>query len=157
MMHFCDNIFHLKYQGMSNASNTIITAETEVNAPVEKVWDCWTNPDHIICWHFASADWQASKAQNDLKAGGSFSFRMEAKDGTMCFDFSGVYTAIKANEYIEYTLDDQRKVTITFGEWDNRTKLVESFEAESENTVELQKGGWQAILDNFKKYTESIS
>lgn len=134
---------------------TVVTVESIIHAPVEKVWETWTQPQHITQWCNASDDWQAPRAENDLREGGSFVTRMEAKDGSMGFDFGGVYDAVRTNEYIEYTMEDGRKVQITFHPKGNETKVVESFEAESQNPVELQKGGWQAILDNFKKYTES--
>ena len=135
---------------------TKITVETTVNAPVEKVWRSWTEPQHITNWNNASDDWHAPWAKADFKEGGNFVARMEAKDGSMGFDFGGVYNVIKTNEYIEYTIGDGRKVQVTFTHQGNATKVVETFEAESTNPVELQRGGWQAILDNFKKYTESI-
>jgi uncharacterized protein YndB with AHSA1/START domain len=131
-----------------------ITVEVQVNAAIDKVWQYWTEPVHIVNWNFASDDWCAPKATNDLKVGGKFSSRMEAKDGTIGFDFSGVYDQVKMNEIIDYTLDDDRKVKIVFSASEDGTKLIETFEAETENSIELQKGGWQAILNNFKKYAE---
>lgn len=135
---------------------TKITIETTINAPVEKVWKAWTDPDHITKWNFASDDWHSPWAKSDFKEGGNFSARMEAKDGSMGFDFGGVFNVIKTNEYIETTLGDGRKVETTFVRQGNQTKVIETFEAENTHPVEIQKGGWQAILDNFKKYTESI-
>jgi len=134
---------------------TVVTVESTIQAPVEKVWERWTQPQHIINWCSASDDWHTPRAENDLRVGGSFVSRMEAKDGSLGFDFGGIYDAVRKNEYIEYTMEDGRKVQITFSPKGDVTKVVESFEAESMNPVELQKGGWQAILDNFKKYTES--
>ena len=134
---------------------TIITVENTINAPVEKVWELWTKPEHIIKWNNASEDWHTPHAENDLRPGGSFVSRMEAKDGSMGFDFGGVYDEVRNNEYIGYTMDDGRKVKISFSTGGNKTKVVESFEAENTNSVELQKGGWQAILNNFKEYTEA--
>jgi uncharacterized protein YndB with AHSA1/START domain len=134
---------------------TIITVENTVNAPVEKVWEYWTNPGHIIKWNSPSDDWHTPRAENDLRVGGSFSSRMEAKDGSFGFDFAGIYDAVRNNEYLEYTIGDGRKVSVTFSASGNTTKVVESFETESINSVEMQRGGWQAILDSFKKYTES--
>jgi uncharacterized protein YndB with AHSA1/START domain len=136
---------------------TRVTIETTVNAPVEKVWKAWTDPDHITKWNFASDDWHSPWAKSDLREGGNFSARMEAKDGSMGFDFGGVFNVIKTNEYIETTLGDGRKVETTFISQDNQTKVVEIFEAENIHPVEFQKAGWQAILDNFKKYAESIA
>ena len=135
---------------------TKITVETTVNAPVEKVWKSWNEPQHIKNWCAASDDWHAPKAENDLRTGGTFSTRMEAKDGSFGFDFGGVYDNVKKNELIEYTMGDGRKVQVSFSPAGDQTKIVETFDAESTNSVEMQRGGWQAILDNFKKYTESI-
>lgn len=132
----------------------IITVENKINAPLEKVWACWNSPEHITGWNFASGDWHSPKAENDLREGGSFVYRMEAKDGSFGFDFGGVYDIVRPKEYIEYTLGDGRKVNITFSEEDGATKVTESFEAEGQNTQELQQQGWQAILDNFKNYVE---
>ena len=134
---------------------TIITVESTVNAPVEKVWKYWSAPEHITQWNNASDDWHTPRAQNDLKTGGTFSVRMEAKDGSFGFDFGGVYDSVKKNEYIEYTMGDGRKVKVYFTPQGDKTKVTESFEAETTNSEEMQRGGWQAILDNFKKYTES--
>jgi uncharacterized protein YndB with AHSA1/START domain len=135
---------------------TKITVETTVNAPVEKVWSSWTEPQHITKWNNASDDWHTPWAKADFREGGNFVTRMEAKDGSMGFDFGGVYNVIKTNEYIEYTIGDGRKVQVAFNKQGNATKVVETFEAENTHPVEFQRGGWQAILDNFKKYTESI-
>ena len=136
--------------------NTIqITVETLVNAPITKVWDFWTEPKHIINWNTASDDWHTPNATNDLRAGGRFNSRMEAKDGSFGFDFSGVYTNVQPMELIEYTLDDDRKVRILFTPHGENIMITETFDAEEENTVELQQFGWQCILNNFKKYTET--
>jgi uncharacterized protein YndB with AHSA1/START domain len=140
---------------MSATTKTSITVETTVKASAEKVWKFWTSPEHIIQWNSASDDWHTPRATNDLQAGGSFTARMEAKDGSFGFDFGGIYDEIKENELISYTLGDGRKVSVHFSEAGGTTKIVETFEAEGANSIELQKGGWQAILDNFKKYTES--
>jgi uncharacterized protein YndB with AHSA1/START domain len=140
---------------MTTHDKTVITVENTINAPVEKVWEYWTRPEHITQWNNASDDWHTTRAENDLRAGGSFVSRMEAKDGSFGFDFGGVYDAITTNEYIEYTIGDGRKVKITFTANGNKTKVIESFEAESTNSIEMQQGGWQNILDNFKKYTEA--
>lgn len=135
---------------------TVITIETIVNAPMEKAWEAWTKPEHITQWSFASDDWHTPWAKNDLRAGGSFSSRMEAKDGSMGFEFGGIYDVVTTNEYIEYTMGDGRKVKINFIADGATTKIVQSFDAEQQNSVEMQRGGWQAILDNFKKYTEQL-
>ncbi|TMI65297.1 MAG: hypothetical protein E6H07_05085 [Bacteroidetes bacterium] len=136
-------------------NKTIITVETTVNAPVEKVWQYWTEPRHIIRWNNASADWCTTKAENDLREGGSFSATMAAKDGSFSFDFGGVYDKVKKHKLIEYTLGDGRKVKVVFTSTGNQTKVVEEFEAESTHSIEMQKGGWQSIMDNFKKHVEA--
>lgn len=141
---------------MAIQEKTIITVATTVNAPIQKIWECWTQPEHITQWNNASDDWHTPTATNDLQVGGTFTSRMEAKDGSMGFDFGGKYDAIRTNEYIEYTLEDDRKVKVSFTAAGNSTKISESFDAENMNTPELQKTGWQAILDNFKKYTETV-
>jgi uncharacterized protein YndB with AHSA1/START domain len=135
---------------------TIITVETFVNAPIDKVWECWTHPEHIVNWNFASADWHAPKAENDLRPGGSFTSRMEAKDGSYGFDFEGVYDDVIINNLISYTLGDGRTVVIKFTNTGNETHIAESFEAEDVNPEEMQRDGWQAILNNFKKYAENV-
>jgi len=134
---------------------TAITIEAEIAAPIEKIWTYWTEPEHIKNWNFASDDWCTPSATNDLRVGGKFSSRMEAKDGSMGFDFGGTYTEVKENESIEYTLGDERKVEIKFIKAGDSCNVVETFEAEDENSIEMQKGGWQAILNNFKKYVEN--
>lgn len=138
---------------MTSASS--ITVEVKVNAPLEKVWDYWTNPQHIVQWCFASEDWHAPHASNDLRVGGKFSSRMEAKDGSMGFDFEGEYTKVEQHIEIEYVLADARRVNIRFDSDGKETTVTETFDPENENTLELQRAGWQAILDNFKRYTES--
>jgi uncharacterized protein YndB with AHSA1/START domain len=135
---------------------TKITVKATVNAPVEKVWKTWNEPQHIKNWCAASEDWHAPKAENDLRTGGTFSTRMEAKDGSFGFDFGGIYDNVRKNELIEYTMGDGRKVSVHFKSNGNQTEIVETFEAETQNSVDMQKTGWQAILDNFKKYTESL-
>ena len=140
---------------METKETTVITVESTIDAPVEKVWEFWTKPEHITKWNNASDDWHTPRAENDLRVGGKFSARMEAKDGSFGFDFGGVYDAVRENEYIEYTLGDDRKVKVNFTPQGNKTKVVESFDAENTHSVEMQRGGWQAILDNFKKYTEA--
>ena len=140
---------------METTQSTFITVESTVNAPVEKVWNYWTSPEHIIHWNNASDDWHTPFAENDIRTDGKFLSRMEAKDGSMGFDFAGVYDEVVPNELIAYTMGDGRKVKIIFSAQGDQTKVVETFEAENENSVELQRGGWQAILDNFKRYTEA--
>jgi Uncharacterized conserved protein len=133
---------------------TKITVQAVIQAPVEKVWKCWTEPEHITKWSQASEEWHAPYAENDLQAGGKFLTRMEAKDGSFGFDFSGVYDDVKVHEVIAYSLGDGRKVEITFIAQGNETKVVETFDAESTHPLEHQQAGWQAILDNFKTYAE---
>ena len=142
---------------MDTQNKTVITVESTINAPVEKVWEYWIKPEHITKWNNASDDWHSPRAENDVRVGGKFMARMEAKDGSMGFDFAGVYDAVTEHECIEYTMDDGRKVKVNFSGDGNTTKIVESFEAEDTHAVEMQKGGWQSILDNFKKYTESLN
>ena len=140
---------------METATKTTITVENTVKAPVEKVWSFWTKPEHITKWNNASDDWHTPHAENDLRTGGKFLARMEAKDGSFGFDFGGVYDEVKTNELISYTIGDGRKVAIEFTDNGNETKVVETFEAEDINSIDLQRTGWQAILDNFKKYVEN--
>jgi len=140
---------------MSASDKIRLTVLTTINAPVEKVWDFWTNPFHILHWNFASDDWQTTYAENDLKAGGRFLSRMEAKDGSMGFDFTGEYTRIELHQKIGFLLDDGRSVELTLISSENETTIQEVFEAEQENTPELQQKGWQSILDNFRHYVES--
>lgn len=132
-----------------------ITVEATVDAPLETVWDCWTKPEHITHWNAASDDWHAPHATNDLREGGTFTCRMEAKDGSVGFDFGGTYSKVIEHEHIAYKMDDDRTVEITFAEKNGGTHVIETFQAETENSVEMQKEGWQAILDNFKRYTEA--
>ena len=134
---------------------TTITVETIVNAPVQKAWECWTNPEHVKQWNNASDDWHTTSASNDLRVGGQFSYHMAAKDGSFGFDFGGTYDAVKTNELIEYTLGDNRKVKVTFTSVNGGTKVVETFEAEETHTIEQQQTGWQNIMDNYKKHTET--
>ncbi|MCG6186164.1 SRPBCC family protein [Maribellus maritimus] len=140
---------------MQKKEKTFITVSTKIEAPVQKVWDFWTQPNHIINWNFASDDWFCPWAKNDIREGGKFVWRMEAKDGSFGFDFSGTYNFVKEKEQIEETLDDERKVKITFRGEGDETHVKEVFEAENENPIEMQKKGWQAILNNFKKYVEA--
>ncbi|HEY0653168.1 MAG TPA: SRPBCC family protein [Chryseosolibacter sp.] len=133
-----------------------ITVQTTVNAPVKKVWEAWSEPKHITKWCQASDDWHAPKAENDLRTGGKFVTTMAAKDGSVSFDFGGVYSNVKPTSLIEYAMEDGRKVKVIFESIGDKTKVTETFDPESENSIELQRDGWQAILDNFKKYTESL-
>ena len=140
---------------METQEKVVITVETTVDAPAKKVWEYWTRPAHIMQWNHAVDTWHSPTAENDLRVGGRFVYRMEAKDGGMGFDFGGVYDVVRPLEYIEYAIDDGRKVKINFSPKGNSTHIRETFEAESENPIDMQKGGWQSILDNFKKYTEA--
>ncbi len=139
---------------MKTEKKEVITVSAVVDSPVENVWEMWTSPDHIVKWNFATADWQCPRAENDLRAGGKFNFRMEAKDGSSGFDLTGSYDRVVPDELIEYKLDDGREVKVLFESEGSKTKVTESFEAENTHSIELQRGGWQAILDNFKKHAE---
>lgn len=132
-----------------------ITVETFVNAPIEKVWKFWTEPKHIDKWNRASEDWESRDSKNDVRTGGNFSTIMAAKDGSQSFEFGGTYTNVIPNKLIEYKLGDDRKVSIKFEEENGGVKVTETFDQETENSEELQRSGWQAILDSFKNYTEN--
>lgn len=134
----------------------IITVETNVAAPIEKVWSAYTTPDDIKQWNFASDDWHTPSATVDLREGGSFSSRMEAKDGSMGFDFAGTYTKIETQKLIEYEFGD-RHARVEFIPGEDGVRVTVTFEAENEYPVEQQRGGWQAILDNFKRHAEAHS
>ncbi len=136
-------------------AKNMIDIEALINRAPEKVWEFWTKPEHIMEWNNASPDWHTPHAQNDLRPGGSFSSRMEARDGSMGFDFGGVYDDVHPYELISYTMSDGRKVVVNFEPEGGGTRVRESFMPEAENPLEFQKSGWQAILDNFKKYAES--
>ncbi|MBU2950544.1 SRPBCC domain-containing protein [Tamlana agarivorans] len=132
----------------------IITVQTTVKAEIDRVWDCWTKPEHILNWNFASDTWCCPKADNDLKPNGQFSWRMEAKDGSMGFDFTGTYVNIIKKELITYKMADGRFVKITFSENEDEIMISETFDAEGTHADEQQRTGWQAIIENFKKYVE---
>ena len=134
----------------------MITVTTTIEASIEKVWDAWNKPEHITKWCFASDDWHAPRATNDLKVGGSFNTRMEAKDGSFGFDLQGIYDVVESNTLIKYHLEDGRNVEIHFSLVEGKTSIVEKFDPENQNPHELQQAGWQMILNNFKKYVESI-
>ncbi len=139
--------------------NTQITVAVTISAPVEKVWEIFNNPADIMSWNTASAEWHTPKSENNLKVGGTFSVRMEAKDGSAGFDLTGTYTEVIPSERIAYTMEDGRKVEVSFESVDSdngpATKITETFDAEIVNQLELQKMGWQAILDNLKAYVEN--
>jgi uncharacterized protein YndB with AHSA1/START domain len=139
---------------MRTKARTEITVQVAVAVPINQGWKCWTSPEDIICWNFASDDWHTPRAENDLRVGGKFLSRMEAKDGSMGFDFEGIYQIVKPHEQIQYILADDRIVKIDFQEDGANTLIIETFDAEEENSIELQRGGWQSILDNFKGYAE---
>jgi uncharacterized protein YndB with AHSA1/START domain len=140
---------------METTEITTIEVETTINAPVEKVWQFWIEPKHIMQWNNASDDWHTPRAENDFRVGGKFISRMEAKDGSMGFDFTGTYTHIQEHRQIEYILDDGRKVQVIFRAQGQQTTVTEIFEAERTHARDMQQAGWQAILNNFKNYVEA--
>ena len=137
------------------AHATKITVEATVNAPVAKVWELWNNPNDIIKWNTPDPGWHTPSSENDLRVGGKFKNRMEAKDGSFGFDFEGIYDSVILNQEISYTMADGRQATTIFTEQDGKTHLATTFDAETENNPEFQKQGWQSILNNFVKYAES--
>ena len=141
---------------METTERTTITVEATVNAPVEKVWESWSQPEHITQWCNASDDWHSPYADNDLRTGGKFKTTMAAKDGSFSFDFGGTYTDVQEHRFMAYTMDDGRKVSVTFNDRNGVTHITETFEPEAINPIEMQQGGWQAILNSFKKYTEAL-
>jgi uncharacterized protein YndB with AHSA1/START domain len=140
---------------METTAKTRITVETVVNAHTEKVWDLWTEPKHIIHWNFASIDWHTTYAEIDLRVGGRFLYRMEARDGSSGFDLAGTFNSLELYKFIEYTLTDGRRVRVNFDRKGTGTRVAEIFETELVNLPSRQREGWQAILDNFKRYAES--
>ena len=140
---------------METKERELISVQAVINAPVEKVWESWTNPEDIKKWNHASEDWYTPEASNDLRPGGKFNYRMESRDGKSGFDFWGIYNNIIEYKIISYGLGDGRKATVTFSALGNKTSVVETFEAEKSNSAERQRTGWQAILNNFKTYTET--
>jgi uncharacterized protein YndB with AHSA1/START domain len=134
----------------------LITVQATVSAPVEKVWQAWTQPQHITQWNQASPDWHCPKAENDLRDGGKFSSTMAARDGSMSFDFGGTHSKVEQHKVIESAMGDGRTMKVQFTSTPNGTQVTETFEAEGQNPVEMQRAGWQAILDNFKQYTEKL-
>lgn len=134
---------------------TKITVSTSIAAPVHKVWEYYTAPEHITKWNYADESWHCPAAQNDLVVGGKLKSRMEAKDGSFGFDFEATYNAIEPHKSITYTMDDGRQATTTFQHTGGNTEVTTTFDAEAEHSLEMQQGGWQAILNNFKKYTEA--
>jgi uncharacterized protein YndB with AHSA1/START domain len=140
-----------------STNKTTITVEALINAPIEEVWECWNAPEHITQWSQASDDWHCPKASNDLRRGGHFNFTMAAKDGSFSFDFEGDYDEVVENKRLAYTMSDGRKAEVTFRAEGDSTHITETFDAENMNSHEMQRAGWQAILDNFKKYTEQMA
>lgn len=139
---------------MIATAKDVLTVETTIHAPVEEVWECWSNPKHIVRWNYASDDWHTPRSENNLHEGGKFLSRMEARDGSWGFDFSGVYTKVEPYKLISYLIDDGREVQVTFMTDNNNTIVTENFEPEDTHSFDMQKMGWQAILDNFRRYVE---
>ena len=135
-------------------SNQRITVETTVSAPIEQVWRAYTTPDDIKKWNAASDDWHTTSASVDLRPGGTFSSRMEAKDGSMGFDFAGTYTKVEPNKLIEYSFGD-RKAQVEFAPVQEGVQVRVTFDSESTHSIEQQRSGWQAILNNFAKHVEA--
>ncbi|TGL64163.1 SRPBCC family protein [Leptospira sarikeiensis] len=132
-----------------------ITVQSTIAANAKKTWDYYTEPEHITKWNFATDDWQCPWAKNDLQPGGKYSARMEAKDGSFGFEFEAIYDTIVPEKNLSYTMGDGRKATVQFESKNEQTFVTVSFDPETVNPIEMQRGGWQAILDNFKKYTEA--
>jgi uncharacterized protein YndB with AHSA1/START domain len=126
-----------------------------VDAPIEKVWEYWTKPEHIVNWNFAGDEWCCPSAANDLKVGGLYTSRMEAKDGSFGFDVKVVYNEVSEYKFISYTMEDGRQAETTFKVSEDGVEMTTLFDAESENSRELQQQGWQSILNNFKNYTQN--
>jgi uncharacterized protein YndB with AHSA1/START domain len=145
------------YYMTTEDNHAFITIRTTVHAPVEKVWQLWTDPEHIMNWNYATSDWHTPYASNDLRKEGNFLYRMEDKKGTTGFDFEGTYTELLPYEKIEFRMTDGRYVTVEFIPDNDVTSIIERFEPEENHPVELQKLGWQAILTNFRKYAEAVS
>ncbi len=153
-MQMWPNALNLLKQVSEDSTHTKITISTTINTPLEKVWECWTKPEHVVHWNHASDDWHCPAAENDLRENGKFCYTMASKDGKMSFGFEGIFTLINEPEAIHYLLGDGRTVQITFTEINGQVNVVETFDAEQMNSVELQRNGWQAILDNFKRHVE---
>lgn len=131
-----------------------ITVDATINAPVAKVWKAWTTPGDIMVWNTADPSWHCPSSENDLRVGGTFNNRMEAKDGSFGFDFKGTYNTVDLNKEITYTMEDGRVATTVFKEENGKTKVAVTFDAETVNSIELQRNGWQAILNNFAQHAE---
>lgn len=139
---------------METTSNKI-TIQAEVNAPIDKVWKFYTEPEHITQWGFASDDWHAPYADNDLRVGGKFTTTMAAKDGSMSFDFGGEYYEVEDQHLIAYKIGDGRDVRVEFTSEGDKTQITAVFDADDVYSAEQQRFGWQSILDNFKKHVEA--
>jgi uncharacterized protein YndB with AHSA1/START domain len=135
--------------------STKITITATINADIKKAWDYYTLPEHITKWNFADPSWQCPFASNDMRVNGKYLARMEAKDGSFGFDFEAIYEAVINGEMFTYTMPNGRQITVVFKKNDNQTEVIITFDPETENPIEMQKNGWQAILNNFKKYTET--
>ena len=133
---------------------TKITIQAVVAADRQKVWDRYTQPEHITKWNFATDTWHCPAASNDMRVGGKYLARMEAKDGSFAFDFEAVYNEIVDGEKFTYTMPDNREIQVSFEQTDDKTRVTVTFDPENENPVDLQRSGWQSILDNFRKYAE---
>ena len=137
-------------------TNTI-TVQIKVSAPIAKVWQCWTDPAHIPGWAFASDDWEARPKENNLAEGGRFNILMTTKDQSVGFDFEGTYTVVNEPQQLEYDLTDGRHVKVDFIETNGAVQVVQTFEPDQETPEDLQRDGWQAFLNNFRKYVETTS
>lgn len=137
---------------MRYSDRSEIEVKVAISAPLEKVWECWTKPEHIVHWNFADVSWHCPRAENDLREGGQFSYRMEARDGSFGFDFGGTYTLLEPMKAIAYKLGDERKVKVAFSQDGDQTTVTEIFDPEMQNSRERQQQGWQAILMNFRDY-----
>ncbi|MCB1178942.1 MAG: SRPBCC family protein [Leptospiraceae bacterium] len=135
-------------------STTKITIEASIGKDSKKVWEYYTSPEHITKWNFADPSWQCPSAENDMRVGGKYKARMEAKDGSFGFDFEAIYDEVTIGKSFSYTMPDNRNVSVKFNEAGSSTEIEIIFDAESENPVEMQRDGWQSILNNFKKYAE---
>lgn len=134
-----------------------IKISSTIGSGIEKVWECWVLPEHITQWNFASDDWCCPKAENDLRVGGRYLARMEAKDGSFGFDFEAIYDEVEPMKKISYVMTDGRRAITNFESLGNEVKLTTEFDSEDQNPIDMQRDGWQAILDNFKKYVENLN
>jgi len=148
---FAVSINYFKNNKMSHSK---ITVNATVNATADKAWDCYTNPQHIIHWNFADPSWHCPSAENDMRIGGIYKARMEAKDGSFGFDFEAIYSEITEGKHFTYGFGG-REATVQFNNAGSQTEVIVTFDPETENPIELQRGGWQSILNSFKSYTET--